>query len=93
MIEIVSPIDRPSNLRALEADYHSAGIPELVFINLRESRLRHLRRGEHGYQETIITSGPITFDAIPTLTLQAEWILTEPRPNVVDMLTAICRQR
>ena len=89
VIEIVSPNDRPSDLRALEADYARLGVPELVFINLRkgEIRLLHLREGV--YERTIFTSGPIVFQSLGGLTLQAEWILTEPRPDEFDTLTAL----
>ncbi len=89
VIEIVSPNDRPSDLRALEADYFGLGVPELVFIHLRKQEIRLLRRGEEGYAQTIITEGPVTFQTLPDLTLQAEWILREPRPGVRATLNAL----
>ncbi len=92
VIEIASPNDRPSHLRELEAEYYLLGVPELVFIHLRKQEIRLLRRGEEGYAETIITDGPVTFAALPGLTLQAEWILQEPRPDVYDTLTMLLTQ-
>lgn len=89
IIEIVSPNDRPSDLRALEADYHRLGVPELVFLDLQKQEVRLLRRHEAGYAKTGITEGPVTFAALPDLTLQAEWMLREPRPDVFDTLTAL----
>ena len=89
VIEIVSPNDRPSDLRALEADYFGLGVPELVFIHLRKQEIWLLRRGEDGYAQTIITEGPVTFQSLPDLTLQAEWILREPRPGVRATLNAL----
>ena len=89
IIEIVSPNDRPSDLRALEADYHRLGVPELVFLDLQKQEVRLLRRHEAGYAKTVITEGPVTFTALPDLTLQAEWMLREPRPDVFDTLTAL----
>ncbi len=90
IIEIVSPGDRPSDLRALEADYFDLGVPELVFVHLADQKIRFLRRGEGSYAELVITDGPVTFDSIPELTMQAAWILHEPRPDVFGLLTALC---
>ncbi len=92
VIEIVSPGDRPSDLRALEADYARLGVPELVFISLRRHEIRRLRlRGgeEGGYDETLFTTGPVAFDSLNGLTLQAEWLLNEPRPDEFDTLSAL----
>lgn len=75
IIEIVSPHDRPSDLSALEADYHRLGVPELVFINLRKQEIRQLHRRETDYEEKVLTSGPVTFETMDGPTLQAEWIL------------------
>jgi Uma2 family endonuclease len=90
VIEIVSANDRPSDLRALEADYARLGVPELVFIDLRRREIRRLRRGDAGtYQETVFTAGPVAFDSLNGLVLQAEWILDEPRPDEFDTLSAL----
>ena len=89
IIEIVSPTDRPSHLRELEAEYFKLGVPELVFIHLRKQEIHLLRREAEGYAATVVTEGPVTFAALPDLTLQAEWILREPRPDVFDTLTAL----
>ena len=89
VIEIVSPNDRPSDLRALEADYHRLGVPELVFINLGKQEIRLLRRRDDGYEEAVVTAGSIALETIAGLTLQAEWILQEPRPGVRATLNAL----
>ena len=89
VIEIASPNDRPSDLRALEADYLRMGVPELLFINLRKGEIRQLRLNGTVYDQTIITSGPVTFHSMDGLTLQAEWILAEPRPSEVSTLNAL----
>lgn len=90
IIEIVSPGDRPSDLRALEADYARLGVPELVFVSLRKGEIRHLHLTNDGsYDESVLTSGPVAFDSLDGLTLQAEWILNEPRPDEFDTLSAL----
>ena len=49
VIQIVSPNDRPSHLRELEAEYFGLGVPELVFINLRKKEIRLMRHNPGGY--------------------------------------------
>ena len=92
VIEIASPSDPPSHLRELEAEYFGLGVPELVSIHLRNQEIRLLRRNAEGYVETVVTEGPVTFATLPGMTLQAEWILREPRPDVYDTLTALLAQ-
>lgn len=89
VMEIVSLHDRPSDLRALETDYFHLGVPELIFIDLRRQEIRLLRLGTEQYEETLITSGTIAFQSIEGLTLQAEWILQEPRPNKLATVQAL----
>lgn len=89
VIEIVSPGDRPSDLRTLEADYARLGVPELVFIALRRGEIRRLTLNGTAYDEEVITSGSFAFAAIEGLTLQAEWILKEPRPDVRATLNSL----
>ena len=89
VIEIGSPSDYSPHFQELETDYFGLGVPELVFIHLRKEEIHLLRRGKEGYTKTVIKEGPITFAALPDLTLQAEWILREPRPNVFDTLKAL----
>lgn len=89
VFEIVSPSDRPSHLRELEVEYFGLGVPELVFIHLQKQEVHLLHRHDEGYTKTVITEGPVTFEVLPDLTLQAEWILREPRPDVFDTLSAL----
>ncbi len=89
IFEIVSPGDRASHLQELEAEYFRMGVPELVFINLQKQNIHLLKRQGDAYDETIITNGALTFETLPNLTLQAEWILREPRPDVFDTLSKI----
>ena len=80
----------PPTCAPLEADYARLGVPELVFISLRTSEIRRLRRTSSGsFDETVFTSGPVAFDSLDGLTLQAEWILNEPRPDEFDTLSAL----
>ncbi len=89
VIEIASPNDYPADFRALEADYFRLGVPEFVLVHLHKQEIRIMRRGDEGYTESIVKEGPVTFAALPDLTLQAEWILREPRPAVRATLNAL----
>ena len=89
IIEVASPNDYPADFRALEADYFRLGVPEFVLLHLKKQEIRIMRRHETGYAQTIIKEGPVTFAALPNLTLQAEWILREPRPAVRATLNAL----
>jgi len=89
ILEIVSPNDRPSHLRELEAEYFGLGVPELVFVHLRKQEIHLLQRKDEGYSLTIVTEGAVTFEALPGLMLQAQWLLKEPRPDVFDTLTTL----
>ncbi len=89
VIEIISPNDRPSDLRVLEADYLRLGVPELVFINQKSGTIRLMRRRDDGYEEQIVNAGPVRFESVDGLTLDAAWILGEPRPDVIDTLTQL----
>ncbi len=87
VIEIVSPNDRPSDLRALEADYIRLGVPEIIFIDQKKETVRIVRRREDGYVEEIIEAGPVEFETIAGIRLDAACLLREPRPDVYDTLT------
>lgn len=89
IIKIASPNDYPAGFRALEADYFRLGVPEFVLVHLNKQEIRVMRRGDEGYTETILKEGPVTFAALPDLTLQAEWILRESRPAVRAPLNAL----
>ncbi len=89
IIEIASSSDYSADFRALEVDYFRLGVPEFALIPLKKQEIRMMRRTAEGYTQTIVTEGPITFAALPDLTLQAEWILREPRPDVFDTLSAL----
>jgi hypothetical protein len=64
-------------------------VTELVFINLRQQTIRLLRKQETQYEESVITSGPMTLQTLNGLTLPSEWILQEPRPGVRTTLNAL----
>lgn len=89
VIEIVSPGDRPSHLRALEADYYKLGVPELLFVDLTKQEVRILHRSDDGYERVNLKEGPVKFASVPGLTLDAHWLLRDPRPDVLPLLQSL----
>jgi Uma2 family endonuclease len=89
VIEIISPGDRSGHLRALEADYIRLGVGEIAFVDLVKQSIRLLRRRDGEYAEEIVQAGPITFNSIDGLTLESEWILTEPRPDTHETVARL----
>lgn len=92
IIELVSPNDRPSDFVALEADYYSIGVPEVVFVDQHKQQIRVLRQEAEGesYKENVYGLGEtLTFAALDTLTIPTDWLLVEPRPNTRTALQAI----
>jgi Uma2 family endonuclease len=82
VIELISPNDRPSDISALETDYRAIGVPEIVFIDQQQRRVRLLRAREAGYEEEILIGGTLRFESLEGFALQVEWLFQEPRPNL-----------
>ena len=81
VIEIVSANDYPYLLIPLESDYRTLGIPEIVFLDPKKKRVRCVRKTENGYQETVLTTGALTFDSIPGFEIEIEWIFADKKPD------------
>ena len=89
MIELVSPGDRASDMVELETDYDKIAVPEIVFIDQQKKRVRLLRRQNDRYDETILTTGELTFGAVPGFVLQIAWLFADPCPDEWDILNAL----
>jgi Uma2 family endonuclease len=89
IIEIVSPNDRPADIIALETDYRTLGVPEIVFLDQRKRRVRILRKRDADYEETELSTGTLELESMDGLPLQVEWLLQEPLPDELDLLTEL----
>jgi Uma2 family endonuclease len=92
VIEIISPGDRASTVRSLEADYRTVGVEEIVFIDQKRRKVRFLRKQASGYTEEQIAGGTVLLETLGGLQLQWEWLFDEPRPDeltVVGELLAV----
>jgi Uma2 family endonuclease len=81
VIEGVSPGDRPSDVNALETDYRSIGVREMVFIDPQKRRVRVLQRDEEaGYATETLTEGALILTTVDGMVLPLSWLFDEPRP-------------
>lgn len=92
VIEIISPNDRPSDLSALEIDYCSIGAREILFLDQKKRRVSVLRKREADYEKTLLTTGTLHFETVEGLSLEIEWLFTEPRPKVRDVLARLSEE-
>ena len=87
--ELVSPGDHNSHLIELETDYDSIGVPEVVFVDQQQRRVRLLRRRGESYEESILTTGALVLETVPGFVLQVEWLFADPRPDELNILNAL----
>jgi Uma2 family endonuclease len=93
VIEIISPNDRPSDVIALETDYRSIGVQEMVFIDPKKRRVRLLHKQADDYTEQSLTTGRFASEAVAGFQLEVEWLFAEPRPAVREVLTRLLEAR
>jgi Uma2 family endonuclease len=86
VIEVISPGDRRANLIALETDYVTIGVPEIVFVYPQKRKVRVLRNMSGQYEETELTGGRLSLVSLPGADLELEWLFSEPRPTVRKLL-------
>lgn len=86
VLEITSPGDRRSDVIALETDYRTIGVAEIVFIDQRKQRVRLLRKRGDGYEENEIMTGTVCFETLPGFQIEVDWLFDEPRPAVRGLL-------
>src|SRR5262249_6276579 len=89
VIEVISPGDRPSDIIALETDYRSVGVREIVFLDQRSSRARVLRLRGDGYVEEELTEGVLTLETMADARLELAWFFEEPRPGLRETADAL----
>ncbi|HLJ54189.1 MAG TPA: Uma2 family endonuclease [Chthonomonadaceae bacterium] len=93
VIEIVSPSNYQSDIIALETDYCSIGVPEIVFVDPQRKQARVLRKSDADqYEDFSLTNGPLELRAMPGFQIEIEWIFAEPRPLTLDVITRLLEQ-
>lgn len=92
VIEIISQNDRPSDLVPLEADYRSIGVPEIVFIDPRKKWVRSLLKNGSDYSEKILTTGALTFTALPKFHIEVEWLFMDIKPDCLTIINQLVKE-
>jgi Uma2 family endonuclease len=80
VIEVISPNDRASDIIALETDYRTIGVAEILFIDQRKQQVRVLRK-QSGYAEQVLTAGVLAVETLGGMLLETEWLFAESRPD------------
>ena len=90
VIEFVSPGDWPSDIIALETDYRSIGVSEIVFVDQGWRQVRTLRRqSDNRYTETEQSAGLLALETVAGFQIETEWLWADPRPAVHATLAAL----
>lgn len=89
VIEIVPPGDRRGHLVALEADYRSLGVDEILFIDQQRKGIRLLRKRGAEYEVTLLTGGEWRSETVEGFAVDVDWLLNEPRPSEATTLFAL----
>jgi Uma2 family endonuclease len=89
VMEIVSPNDRRSDVLQREADYRTLGVEEIWMIDRRRKVLRFLQRAGEDYTVQEVSSGSVTSGVIPQLRLEVEWLCSDERPSVREVVKAL----
>lgn len=89
VIEIISPTERPSDIIALEADYRNIGVREIWLVDLRKKKVKVLRKRKRGYEEEVLEEGVLRSEVVKGFWLRVEWLFTQKRPKVLDVLKQI----
>jgi Uma2 family endonuclease len=92
VVEVISPNDRPSDVIALETDYRSIGVAEIVFVDQRRRCLRILRREEPEYIEELLTTGALVLKTLDGIRLEMQWMFSEPRSDERSTADALLAQ-
>lgn len=92
VIEIRSLGDRDSDLMALESGYRALQVPEILFIDQPNKRVRALRLKEDVYEVEELDSGSLHSQAIEGFWLDLEWIFAGEYPKAIDILKQLLQE-
>jgi len=89
IIEVISPGARLSELVEKEAEYRLIGVKEFWQIDPKRGMVSVLTKRENDYLDSRYTDGPIESAVVDGLSLRAEWLQREPRPDAFDVITRL----
>lgn len=89
VLEIISPGERRSDIIQREADYRTVGVQEIWLIDRPRGRVRVVRKQDDHYEEQEFGEGEIESVVLPDLRLRVQWLLSDERPPVHEVLKEI----
>lgn len=89
VLEIISPGERRSDIIQREADYRTVGVQEIWLVDRPRGRVRVVRKQDDHYEEQEFGEGEIESVVLPGLRLQVQWLLSDERPPVHEVLKEI----
>ena len=89
VIEIISSNDRLGDMVALETDYRSIGVAEIVFINPHKKQWTVLRKLDEDYAVETLATGEYVSGVVPGFHMPVEWLLNDELPNEMDVLNGL----
>jgi Uma2 family endonuclease len=89
MLEVLSPSNRDYDLNDKRSIYRQAGVREIWFVDpLKQQIIRDRRRG-HRYVTKTIYTGRVESSVIRGFWIKADWLWSDPLPNVMQCLRDI----
>ena len=92
-IEVRSPSSRKSSIIGLETDYRTLGVSEIVLIDPIARKVRVLRKRGDDYDEDEITEGSLTFETLPGVELELDWLFSVSRPTTKTVVNRLLESR
>lgn len=89
VLEIISPGERRSDIIQREADYRTVDVQEIWLIDRPRGRVRVVCKQDDHYEEQEFGEGEIESIVLPGLRLQVQWLLSDERPPVHEVLKEI----
>ena len=89
VIEVRSASTTSAELVALESDYLSIGVGEIIHIDPDRRRVRVNRSCSAGYEASELSDGILQIHGIAGLWFDLKWLFEEDRPTVREALSAI----
>jgi Uma2 family endonuclease len=88
-VEVLSPSNRDYDLEDKRSYYREAGVKEMWFVDPQERQIIVDRRRGRRYVTQTISTGRMESIVIKGFWIEAEWLWTDPLPNVMQCLRDI----
>jgi Uma2 family endonuclease len=91
VVEILSEHTRSYDLNEKRPVYREEGISEIWFVDAENRRVIVDRRRAGGYEEEVISEGPLRAEVLPGFWVDAKWLWRERLPDPLGCLEQILK--